>query len=380
MGTTPNLLLAHIVASQNQKEVTANAGFDGLDTALTDLITEAISGTTFTLPPADARAKMFFNFTGALTANNTITLPATKKLYVVLNSTTGGFSLIFKVGTGAATVTISDAKAHLIYCDGLNTVYSVGPLAAVDLSNGVTGTGLVVLATAPTLSTPTIGDATFSSLIGSAATISIKGNPSTFALWLNTNAGNNALGYNRNVSNGVIGDSTRYAFHWAALPGQVELAIYDGTGVLHTLFDFKDGLQIGTPPGGDKGAGTLNLASDAYVRRLIAANGTALAAADLALSAGWGTGATVAVAAGSTDTRGQITVTVGTAPGANPTITLTFKNGAFAAAPFALAKQEGGTQAITALTESTTLTTLVITFQGTPIAGNTVVINWMALG
>jgi hypothetical protein len=137
MSTTPNLLIQHIAASQNQKEVTANTAFDLLDEAMNSQVSKALSGTTFTLPQADALQNFFFIFTGALTANNTITLPANKKVYAVVNNTTGGFSLIFKAGTGAATVTVSDVGVpHLIYCDGANTVYQIGrPLSASDIPN-----------------------------------------------------------------------------------------------------------------------------------------------------------------------------------------------------------------------------------------------------
>ncbi|VVB52847.1 Uncharacterised protein [uncultured archaeon] len=119
--------------------------------------------------------------------------------------------------------------------------------------------------------------------------------------------------------------------------------------------------------------------NDGTLRRILATKGTSLVAGDFVLS-GWGTGASVAVTSGSTDTRGQITVTVGTAPAPNPTTTLTFKNGAFAVAPFAIAKQQGGTQPLTTIEESTTTTTLVITFVGTPIVADTVIITWICLG
>ena len=62
---------------------------------------------------------------------------------------------------------------------------------------------------------------------------------------------------------------------------------------------------------------------------------TAPAAADFALGAGWGTTATVAVRAGSTDQRGVITITSsGTGQAqATATVTFTFKDGTFAAIP-----------------------------------------------
>jgi hypothetical protein len=66
--------------------------------------------------------------------------------------------------------------------------------------------------------------------------------------------------------------------------------------------------------------------------RLKANRGTALVAGDFALGAGWGTGgaSVTSVVAGSCDSRGAITIVSGTAAfSANPTVTLTFKDGTF---------------------------------------------------
>lgn len=66
--------------------------------------------------------------------------------------------------------------------------------------------------------------------------------------------------------------------------------------------------------------------------------GTPIAAADIALGAGWGTTASVVVDAGSNDQRGVLTVTsAGTGQAqATADVTLTFKDGAYAATPFAI--------------------------------------------
>lgn len=76
--------------------------------------------------------------------------------------------------------------------------------------------------------------------------------------------------------------------------------------------------------------------SSSHGGRLDGSLGTALAAADTAfvLGAGWGTTATFAVAAGSTDQRGTITITsAGTGQAqATSNVTLTFKDGTYAGA------------------------------------------------
>jgi hypothetical protein len=139
MSSTPNLLISHIAASQNQKEVTANSALDSLDEAMNDSVSLAISGTTTTVSQANALANIFFIFTGALTDTNTITLPANKRIYVVLNNTAGGQKLIFKAGTGAATVTVQGTGPYLLYCDGSNTVYtlSIGTAGNINVGNTV---------------------------------------------------------------------------------------------------------------------------------------------------------------------------------------------------------------------------------------------------
>ena len=97
MTTTPNLLLSHIVASQSQKEVTANAALDGLDQALCQPTTIAMSDANLALTDAQMLGNMFLSFTGTLTAVRTITVPVHTKLILIENDTTGGFALNVQV-------------------------------------------------------------------------------------------------------------------------------------------------------------------------------------------------------------------------------------------------------------------------------------------
>ena len=107
---------------------------------------------------------------------------------------------------------------------------------------------------------------------------------------------------------------------------------------------------------------------------------TALVTGDFALSGGWGTTASVGSLSG-TDQRAKFTVTsAGTGQGANPTITLTFTDGTWLAAPFALVSRNGGNQAAVLPTWTTTTSTLVITFPGTPVAAETYTLEFIVLG
>lgn len=108
---------------------------------------------------------------------------------------------------------------------------------------------------------------------------------------------------------------------------------------------------------------------DAY--RVQGNKGTAQVSGDFALHANWGAGATVAVTSGSRDPRFEVTVTAAGTPGANPTVTLTFKDGAWTAAPFATCQFNGGTGTTLPITWTSTATTLVMTYPGTPVAAST---------
>ncbi len=135
-------------------------------------------------------------------------------------------------------------------------------------------------------------------------------------------------------------------------------------------------------PGG--GFGSFNLLN-LNAQRIKASYGTATVAGDYALSAGWGTTASVTVAAGSDDQRGQITVAAtGTGQAANPTITFTFKDGAWTSSPFYIVKRNDANvlpnegTAPTSWTQTTTV--LTITFNGTPTAANSYVFAYHGIG
>jgi hypothetical protein len=145
-----------------------------------------------------------------------------------------------------------------------------------------------------------------------------------------------------------------------------------------------------TIPGGTRGYVTVELAGggdvparhwilarsvdiDSQFRGPRANRGTGLKAEDFVLSPGFGTTASVTVAKGTRDARGTITIkSAGRGQTANPTITLTFKSGAWAETPFAVVSRSGGAQLnVPVSVESVSPTKLVIRFNGTPVAAET---------
>jgi len=119
--STPNLAISHIAASQDQKEVTANAGLDALDGAVAGL---AEIDVTNNATPASSVVTpvMSLKLTGAQGAGKTLTLPSKKHLYFVVNACTGGFDTTIKCSVSGATVTSANGNKKLIYADGTDVV------------------------------------------------------------------------------------------------------------------------------------------------------------------------------------------------------------------------------------------------------------------
>lgn len=115
---------------------------------------------------------------------------------------------------------------------------------------------------------------------------------------------------------------------------------------------------------------------DSYDRMKTRAS-TPLALANVATN-GWGSSPGVALDAGSLDCHGGITITAGSGPSANPTITITFPDGAYPQAPQAVASLDPGTAADSALPVAVTCTTTTMKFTlgGTPTNTRTYHIPW----
>lgn len=84
-------------------------------------VTTTGGNTTLTINDATAA---FITVSGTLTSNATITLPAERGRWTVINNTTGAFSVtvLTLAGTG---VTIFQGKADTVYCDGTNIDYQL---------------------------------------------------------------------------------------------------------------------------------------------------------------------------------------------------------------------------------------------------------------
>lgn len=124
MSTTPNLLISHVSPSQNNKEVTLNTGLDDFDGVITDLLSIAMTAADYVMTTSaggEALGHLAYKLSGSIGANRNLIVPAVKKLYVVSNQTTGGFTVTVKTPSGTG-IAVSDTNYHILYCDGTNVL------------------------------------------------------------------------------------------------------------------------------------------------------------------------------------------------------------------------------------------------------------------
>jgi hypothetical protein len=115
--------------------------------------------------------------------------------------------------------------------------------------------------------------------------------------------------------------------------------------------------------------------------RIRLADATSLTADDFSLSPGWGNATTAISSVNGYDSGATVTIaSAGTDQSDNPQVTLTFRDGAFPAAPLVIAQRAGGSQAEVQFTVGNVSGTEVsFVFQGTPAAGESYVFNFLAI-
>jgi hypothetical protein len=162
-----------------------------VEQAISGYVTQSVSDdpaspTTLTIPngASGVARNMYLEFTGTLTAARNVIVPANKKLYFVYNNTTGGFAVTVKV-SGQTGVSVPSGQKLIVVSNGTDIVEATNfisttggnltitgtlTLSALTASTALalnaskqvvsvtnTGSGNNVLATSPTLVTPSLG-------------------------------------------------------------------------------------------------------------------------------------------------------------------------------------------------------------------------------
>lgn len=110
-----------------------------VDVAAGDVTLTTVNGAT-----DQARAAVL-NITGAPGATRTVFVPASSKVYLVRNSTTGSQTINVRVvGGGGAAVTVIDNALNFIYCDGTDCLQTTID-TAVNAINATTATNATQL-------------------------------------------------------------------------------------------------------------------------------------------------------------------------------------------------------------------------------------------
>ena len=170
-----------------------------VNAGLTSLVDEALAGmaslsswtaNAMTITTTDGASSsgrcMMLSLTGTLSATGTLTVPTAKKMYIVRNNTTGGYSVTVKMAAGT-TVSVPNGQTYLVYADGTNVeVCMTGVTLADSLkSNATTGKMQITGPAAGSTRVMTIPDANATLLTTNAAVTVAQGGTGATTLTLN---------------------------------------------------------------------------------------------------------------------------------------------------------------------------------------------------
>jgi hypothetical protein len=122
-GTTTNTNLGTLIEA-------AIAGRAAVSMTDADYTLTVANGTT------DEARNMILNISGALTATRNVICPAVSKLYMVVNATSGGQSIVLKTSAGTG-VTIPNGLTAIVFCDGTNVVEGINRVNSLTASGNV---------------------------------------------------------------------------------------------------------------------------------------------------------------------------------------------------------------------------------------------------
>jgi len=115
-------------------------GFGQASVFVFDYTVISVAGTgTYTLAGSELN-RIVYKFTGVLTGNRTVVVPATVQQYWVDNATTGAYTLTVKTSAGTGAV-VNQGSRGIYYCDGTDVVDADTASVSFPISIAQGGTG-----------------------------------------------------------------------------------------------------------------------------------------------------------------------------------------------------------------------------------------------
>lgn len=127
MATTTNLALNQPAYNSSAWDVPLNANEDILDAAFGNTTSVALTNTNVTLTSTQCQA-MQIKFTGAISANIVITVPAIGGRWTFTNATSGSYTVTIASAGAGTSVAIAQGFSTLLFSDGTNIVLADGGL------------------------------------------------------------------------------------------------------------------------------------------------------------------------------------------------------------------------------------------------------------
>lgn len=155
---------------------------------VTQAVTDSASPTVLTIPDGTSSngRNYVIALTGTLTANRTVEVPAVNKPYIFFNNTSGGFSVTVKV-TGQTGVTIANGKKAIVYTNSVDVI----EVANAPVTEAGTQTLTNKTFVAPALGTP--ASATLTNATGLPISTGVSGLGTGVATFLGTPSSANLL-------------------------------------------------------------------------------------------------------------------------------------------------------------------------------------------
>lgn len=131
-----------------QWDVPLNQNWSAIDEAIAGVTALSLTGGSYSLGDtqyvSNESRRWVLDVSGALTSNQAIVVPNRSKGYLVVNRTSGAFSVTIQTVTPSTSLTVPQGANQAVYCDGSFNIYPAGPSVsrtgtAISVPSGTSG-------------------------------------------------------------------------------------------------------------------------------------------------------------------------------------------------------------------------------------------------